>query len=139
LDLGEKNWSEDTFKKWERITPVIEKLLALDNLITTAKAFELSFDFEHILSSIKILTDVRPVYSPDRDKIIGGIICNKLRIHYEDEDRVKSLSIAIDQDEIQKLQKICDDALTKIEQASSLLSEAKLPSFISGEEYDVFD
>jgi hypothetical protein len=82
---------------------------------------------------------VRPVYSPDRDKIIGGIICNKLRIDYEDEDRVKSLSIAIDQDEIQKLQKICDDALTKIEQASSLLSEAKLPSFISGEEYDVFD
>ena len=56
VGIKEKKWPDETYKKWERLAPVIEKFLALDNIITTAKAIELSFDFEHLLYSINILT-----------------------------------------------------------------------------------
>ncbi len=140
LGIQEKRWPEETKKKWENIAPIVEKFLALDNIITTTKAVLLSFEFEHILSSVNILTDIRPVYSANREKIIGGIICNRMRLKYQDEDGNKSLSISIDKDEIEKLMTVCAEALKKIDLASSMLNTAeKLPSFVTGEEYDDSD
>lgn len=136
LGIKEKKWPEETYKKWEGIAPIFESFLALDNIVTTAKALELSFDFEHTLRDVKILTDIRPVYSPVRDKIIGGIICNRLRLIYHDEDGSKSLSVAMDKDDLERLRSMCADALGKIELASNLLKTGSLPSFVAGEGYD---
>jgi hypothetical protein len=137
LGIKEKKWPDDTNKKWENVAPIFEKFLALDNIVTTTKAILLSFDFEHILSSVNILTDIRPVYSVNRDKIIGGIICNRIRLKFQDEDGSKSLSISIDKDEIEQLKTMCIEALKKIELASSMLNTTvKLPLFVTGEEYD---
>jgi hypothetical protein len=140
LSLGLKqSKSADTFyQKWDQASKVFERFLSLDNIITIAKALELSLDFEHILIDTKILIDVRFVYSADRNKIIGGIVCNRLRIKFHDEDGHKSLSISLDKDEIQYLQKQCADALKKIELASGLLKTTNLPSFVAGEEYNDF-
>jgi hypothetical protein len=135
LGIKEKKWPDDTNKKWENIAPIFEKFLGLENIGTTTKAILLSYDFEHTISSVNILTDIRPVYSVNRDKIIGGIICNRMRIKYRDEDGDKSLSISIDKDEIEQLKMACIEGLKKIELASSLLNTAgKLPSFVTGEE-----
>jgi len=59
LGIKDKNWPEDTYKKWERIAPLIERFLSLDNVVTTTKALELSSDFEHVLAAINIVTDIR--------------------------------------------------------------------------------
>jgi hypothetical protein len=141
LSLGIKNqkWPEGTYKKWDRIAPIIEKFLSLDNIVITAKALELAADFEHILSSVNILTDIRPVFSVNRDKIVGGIVCSRMRLKFFDEEGRKSLSVSMDRDEIEQLQKICSDALQKIELASNMVRAGKLPTFVTGEEYDEFD
>jgi hypothetical protein len=93
VGLKQKGWSPEVYQKWERISSIFGKILALDNIGTTAKALELSSDFEHVLLSTNILTDIRPVFSMDRTKIIGGIICSRLRLKYEDEDEDRSLSV----------------------------------------------
>jgi len=136
LGIEEKKWTEERYRNWNSISSIFEQFLSLDNIVTTAKALELSFDFEHTLTDVKILTDIRPVYSPDRDKIIGGIICNRLRFKYRDEDGDKSISLAIDKDDIEQLQKMCAEARTKIELASNLLKSGGLPTFISGEGHE---
>lgn len=134
LGIKEKKWPDDTYKRWERIAPLIEKFLSLDNVITTTKALELAADFEHVLNTVNIITDIRPVFSANRDRIVGGIVCSRLRLKYDDEDGQKALSIALDKDEIERLQNICKDALRKIELATSMLNDGNLPSFVSGEE-----
>jgi hypothetical protein len=136
LGLKQKNWPDDLSQKWEKLTKLFEQFLSLENIMTIAKALELSWDFEHILTNTKILTDVRLVYSASRDKVIGGIVCNRLRLKYHDEDADKSISISLDKDEIESLKRLCDEALKKIEMASNMLKEAKLPSFTTGEGYD---
>jgi hypothetical protein len=138
LGLKLKGWSDDLYSKWNNIAKVLERFLSLENIVTIAKALELSLDFEHILVDSKILTDVRMVYSANRDKIIGGIVCNRLRIKMHEEDAHKSLSISIDKDEIEHLKKLCEDALQKIKMASDLLKSAGLASFVTGEGYDDF-
>jgi hypothetical protein len=138
LGIKEKNWPDETYKKWERIAPLIEQFLSLDNVATTTKALELAADFEHVLLAINIITDIRPVFSVSRDRIVGGIVCSRLRLKYNDEDGQKGLSISVDKDEIERLQNICKDALKKIELATSMLKDGNLPSFVSGEEYDDF-
>jgi hypothetical protein len=136
LGLKSKNWPNDLYPKWENFGKVLERFLSLENIITTAKALELALDFEHILTSSKIITDIRPVYSATRDKIIGGIVCNRLRLRFHDEDNDKSISLSLDKDDIERLQGLCGEALKKIEMASDMLKVAGLPSFITGEGYD---
>jgi hypothetical protein len=136
--LKQKHWPEGIFHKWVGASKVLERFLSLENIITIAKALELSLDFEHVHISSKILTDVRPIFSATRNEIIGGIVCNRLRIRYHDEDAHRSISISIDKDEIEYLQKLCREALRKIELASGLLKTAGLSSFITGEGYDDF-
>lgn len=136
LGIKEKKWPEETYKKWENIVPLIEKFLSLENIVTTTKALELAADFEHILQTVNVITDIRPVFSANRDKIIGGIVCNRLRLKFYEENERKGLSISIDRDEIEQLKKVCDDALRKIDMASNMLKAGKLPSFVTGEEYD---
>ncbi len=138
LTIKQKKWPDDTYKKWEKIAPLIEKFLSLDNIVTTTKALELSSDFEHVLTAINIITDIRPVFSVNRDRVIGGIVLSRIRLKYNDEDGPKGLSIALDKDEIQQLETVCKEALRKIELATSMLKTGKLPSFVSGEEYDDF-
>jgi hypothetical protein len=136
LAIKNRQWPEDAYKNWERTAPIIEKLLSLDNIIITTKALELSSDFEHVLTAINIITDIRPVFSVKRDEIIGGIVCSRIRLKYNDEDGAKGLSISLDKDEIQRLQTVCTDALKKIELATSMLKTGKLKTFVSGEELD---
>ncbi len=137
LGIERKTWPEPTKKKWRDIAPLFEKFLAVSHIIVTTKALELSFDFEHLLTSINILTDIRPVYSATRNEIAGGIICNRLRIKFQDQGSFQSLSLSIDKDEIEKLRVVCGDALKKIELAAEMLNKkAKLQSFVTGEEYD---
>jgi hypothetical protein len=138
LGLKRQKWPEDLYSKWEEVAKILERFLLLENVVTIAKALELSLDFEHILIDSKILTDIRLVYSANRDKIIGGIVCNRLRIKFHDEDAHKSLSISLDKDEIEHLQKLCNEALNKIKMASDMLKTAGLSSFITGEGYDDF-
>jgi hypothetical protein len=139
LGIKDKKWPEETYKKWERVAPIMEKFLSLENIVTTTKALELAADFEHVLQSANVLTDVRPVFSANRDKIVGGIVCNRLRIKFYNEDERKSLSISVDKDEIEQLRKVCEDALRKIDMASNMLKAGQLPSFVTGEEYDEFN
>jgi hypothetical protein len=139
LGIKKKNWPEETYKKWEHVAPKIEKFLSLENIVTLTKALELAADFEHILSSVNILTDIRLVFSLNRDRIVGGIVCSRMRLKFFDEEGRKSLSVSMDRDEIEQLQKICSDALQKIELASTMVRAGKLPTFVTGEEYDEFD
>jgi hypothetical protein len=136
VGLKQKGWSDDAYNKWERIALTFAKLVALENIGTTAKALDLSLDFEHRLDDVNILTDIRPVYSVNRDKIVGGIICSRLRLRYDDEDGSKSISISMDKDDIDKLKDACVDALNKIKLASDMVKTSKLPSFVIGDALD---
>jgi hypothetical protein len=82
LTLGlEKKWDKDEndkISKWLNIKSDFTDLLSSNHVLTTAKAFGLSYDFERILDSARIISDIRPVFNNDRTEIIGAIICSTI-------------------------------------------------------------
>ena len=80
----------------------------------SAKALDISYDFERVYASARFLTNIRPVYTEEHDAIIGATVVHTLRLDYvaaNGEDG--SISLAIDQDDIIKLQDACKDAVSK--------------------------
>lgn len=134
-NVDKSDWAEDEKKRWKEIAPVFEKFLSLELVEIVAKALDLSFDYTNLLEKSRILTDIRPVYSEGKIEIIGGIITQTLRLRYQSEDQEQSLSLALDEDDIEWLRDACDQAIKKAEKAKHLfVTQCQLSAFIVGEE-----
>jgi hypothetical protein len=141
LTLGlRKKWDSDRkeyLAKWSKLKSKFAELLRSHHVLCAAKAFDLSYDFEHILHSARIITDIRPVFNIEKTEIIGTIICNRLRLVYHDNDAQKSISIAISEDDLQALVEECEKARTKIDLARRFPEANQkiesMEAFVSGE------
>jgi hypothetical protein len=102
------------FDNWTACKPVLLRLLKSPSVALSAKALDISYDFERVYTSSRFLTNVRPVYTEKHDAIIGATIVHTLRLDYISANgEENSISLAIDQSDIQKLQEACKDALEK--------------------------
>lgn len=143
LTLGlKKKWDKDEtdkFHRWLNIKADFTELLGNNHILTTTKAFDLSSDFERILESARIISDIRPVFNDDRTEIIGTIICSTLRLAYTDGDNDKSITIAMDEEDLRNLAKECERALTKIAVGKRFPAEHQdIETFVCGEKIDDF-
>lgn len=135
IQSAEKPWPDDKISKWKALEPVFLDLLSLPEILYVAKVLSLSYDYDNLSQSIKILTDIRPVYNEDAKEIVGTIISHTLRLYYQSPEGSKSISFVLDREDISKLLKSCERALTKADTAKFLMKEkAKIETFISGEE-----
>lgn len=92
---------------------VIRDLLESKSIQNVMKAIELSFDFDNFLDSSRIITDLRPLYDIEDVNISGGIITQTLRIKYTNISGSHSMSIAMDEKDINDLIASCKRALNK--------------------------
>jgi len=108
---------------WDRIAPVFEEILASQPIRTTVKSLELSFDYANLIQSTNVINDVRPVFDDDADHVIAAMVSFILRLDYRNGNCVQSLSVAMDAEDIRKLQEQCKRALKKAETARTQFSE----------------
>ncbi len=82
----------------------IIKLLSIKDSITiTRKASDLAIDRQNILSSTRILTDIRPVFGIEKeDEIKSVIVIHNLRIEYGEGFRKKRIYFALDNEDLKK-------------------------------------
>jgi hypothetical protein len=125
LDEAVKNreWARDDNKKWASVSAVLREVLSSEKIKILAKTLDLSHSYDNLLNSVRILTDIRPVFDDARSSIIGGIIAQTIRIEYETEDGDRSLSIVLDADSVRNLREECDRALAKAKEARRLIGE----------------
>ena len=102
------------FKDWSACQPVLSRLLHLPSVTLAAKALDISYDFERVYAGGRFLTSVRPVYNERKDDIVGVTIVHTLRLDYSSANGDEtSVSIAIDIEDIRRLQVACQEALDK--------------------------
>jgi hypothetical protein len=111
----ESNFKSDTrLTEWPTCKPAFLRLLRSSSVSLSAKALDISYDFERVYTSSRFLTNVRPVYTEPHDAIVGATIVHTLRLDYITANgEENSISLAIDHNDIQKLQAACKDALEK--------------------------
>jgi hypothetical protein len=135
IESAENQWSESEFAKWKDIQPQLKSLFDIQNIMSVAKSLDLAYDYSKLLQSVKILTDIRPVYNVDATEIQGSVISFTLRIRYDSREGNKNISITLDESDVRNLIKASKRALKKAETAKRFITErSNTNAFICGEE-----
>ena len=124
------------FAKWrECIQPLVE-LFNTESVFLSAKAIDVSYDFERVLTSCRVLTSMRPVYNVARSDILGVTVVQTLRLEYVSSEGISSnISIALDIDDLENLRNACIDGLKKAELARESAEEKwSIEAIVAGEE-----
>jgi hypothetical protein len=115
---------DDRFSDWPAVGPALGAILSCRSVHFTAKAVDVSYDFERILSDSRILTSIRPIYTAKRDEIVSGTLVQTLRLDYVNSaGRSDSISIAVDLSDIIQLKEICGQAEEKARVARQRLEK----------------
>lgn len=111
--------------EWRACRPHIEKLICSRSVTMLAKALDLTYDFGQIYVASRILTDIRPVFDDARQMIHGSAISQVLRLEYvtREGDR-SSLTLLMDNRDIEQMRKSCETALRKFTVAKDLMEKA---------------
>jgi hypothetical protein len=91
------------------------------------KAEDVLTDHEHVFVAVRILTDIRPVFPDDvADPPEAAVIVNMLRIDHWTDREHRSIYIALDEEDLARLQEATQRAVTKTETLKKFLSSAGL-------------
>ena len=102
--------------------------------VRSSTTLDLMYEYENLLQSARVVTDIRPVFSQDATWIEGSVVSHTLRLRYDSTEGDHSISIAVDESDIRELERQCRRALLKAQTARTLMVEqAKVPTVISGD------
>lgn len=77
------------------------------------KARKLTYMHENLLSDVEIITDARPVYDEEGEKVVEFIITHSLVVTYQCHGETKRSLVTMDASDVQKLQAQCARAIRK--------------------------
>lgn len=122
--LNARYAGDDRFADWGRVSKSLLGILKNPSVNLSAKAVDISYDFERILTDFRIITSIRPVYNDARDDIVGSTVVQTLRLDFVDgSGHADTISIAIDLSDIQEMKEVCDAARRKADLAKERLGE----------------
>ena len=139
--LRRKEWTLGRFDERKSQLDLLGKIVDSDSICVAAKAIDLSFDFDRILTNARLVTDIRPVLNRDQSQPVGAVLQHGLHLSYFENDRPFEMTIALDDDDLRTLISVCGDALKKSETAR-IFAEKSVPKdniFIVGEEHYGFN
>ena len=116
LDEGLSDWElpDEFVENWNKKKEIISKISDTPLVRYISKKNELYYRHEHHIHDLRIISDLRPVLSDERDEISEFILFNKLFISYSDPNESETyLELPIGVDELMRLQKQINVALDK--------------------------
>jgi hypothetical protein len=111
-------WQTEYLTKWqaasEDIVRAVESIDEDHPLFVSEKAETLAYSHQNILSSQRIITDVRPVFDKEGAKIQETIVLHTLFVEYFDGvSSPKRIALTLDSADIAELRRLCERAQGK--------------------------
>ena len=124
--LREKSLSEEQVNELKQRLPLlIRESRGLD---LQAKAVRLAGSLGQPLESVQLICDARPVFSPDKTKVVGAIPLSTLKITCTESNGLPvSLEAVMSRKQIAELRKLCEDAETKLRTLVDLFERQEIP------------
>lgn len=134
IDSSAPSWTPDEISRWHQVEPAFKRLLMSPTVRLVSITLDLMYEYENLLQRVRVVTDIRPVFSEDATQIEGSVVSHMLRLRFDSTEGDRSISIAMDESDIRELQRQCERALLKARTAQSLMvDKAQLPTAISGD------
>lgn len=123
---------EDLHPSPDRIPAIrkhIEEILSFDDSLgVTSKALRVMLEHEHVWHSARVLTDLRPVFGADpKQAPAAAVIIHNLKIAYQAGREIREFFVALDNQDLRKLQEVLERAVKKEASLSSVAEKAGLP------------
>ncbi|HTA32763.1 MAG TPA: hypothetical protein VK721_05005 [Solirubrobacteraceae bacterium] len=128
-DLGDLGEAER-----ERFASGLERLLSIPCVRLSAKAWDLTTEYEHVFLTARVLTDVRPVFKgdggDDEATPVAAVIVDTLKLdYYGPGGDVRSFHVALDRDDLETLESAIKRGISKTDKMRDFLAQASLPSW----------
>lgn len=130
-----KSWVEANRDKWLGVAPAVEKLIGPDNFFELLnKAYRLLVNRPALVDSIRVLTELRPVYDDDVERVHAYLITSTLAVSYQEFGEPKRVHLTVDRADLLKLQEQVERALKKIQLLEKQVALLEVPSLVAGSE-----
>ena len=128
-------WSPDQIYQWGELRPQLHVLFSLSAVQAVVKFLDLSYDYTNILQNIKIITDIRPIFNEEGNIIEAAIVSYTMRLYFDSLEGSKSLSVALDEEDVKKMLQTCQRALIKAKTSKEFMCNYGIErTLICGEE-----
>jgi NACalpha-BTF3-like transcription factor len=132
---GHSQWNAEQKSHWSRIEPVLQFIVESPVVRLSVAANELSFERSRILRTVRIVTDIRPIFNPEVTSIDASLVTHLLRLVFTTSTgKTEDLELALDEGDIEILAAQCDRAREKAVLALAVMNDkAEVPSMLFGE------
>ena len=124
-----QTWKDNSLAQWREakgeISSAIEWASQDEALFAIAKIKQLTYAHQNILTHVRIIDDLRPVYSKDGTRILHMIICYSLLVEYHDGDS-RRIELAIDAADVAEIKRACERAQRKTVAAKEALKSLSI-------------
>lgn len=130
-------WKRANLEEWEKTAPEVavflEELNPEHPLNIGRKAEQLAYLHQNVLTSARLVTDVRPVFDVPAQRILKALIIHTLFIEYSDGGQDQRIAFALDADDVAQLRRLCDRAELKAATLKAAMAETTWPTAVIGE------
>lgn len=100
---------------WENLSRNLKLLLKLNKSVgVTAKAFDLMTEYDRIFRDVRVVTDSRPIFAEDSEENpVAVLATHVLKIDFSRGEQFDAFYIAMDSNDIKRLQDVLKRALKK--------------------------
>lgn len=128
-NLGELEIPEE---EYEPLRQRLLRLLDAQMLAIASKALTVLTAHERVLDNTRILTDVRPIYRDDSSSVVGdkpaaAVIIHMLALRYQENGELKEFFVALDTEDVGKMQIVLERANSKADTLKTMLQNAQVP------------
>jgi hypothetical protein len=109
----------------------LKALLDIQAFELSARAFAIQHEYEKVLRSVRIVSDIRPVFTPSATDVEGLMIVHNLKISYTDSGHYKEAVFAMDDEDVVMLKRALERAETKTKTMERFISKNDLHYFES--------
>jgi hypothetical protein len=114
-----EKWRSENLAGWKAIEGRVAPLFEKDNFFSVSnKSYQLLLNRPNPVQDVKILSELRPVYSEDATSVKAFVLAKTLVVDYMEGDTKKTIHLSMDMDDLRSLASEVDRAKLKRETVS---------------------
>lgn len=131
LDAAERGLLDGSSEHFEEFSRRLTSLLEIRSVELTAKAAMLNTQHENIFADVRIMTELRPIFSDEGGRFIieGSIMTHQVEVEFHADAGHKSQFFTLDSEDIRRLHEAVERALKK---------EAALQDYVKDRGFELF-
>jgi hypothetical protein len=107
----------------------LTRLFDTPSLTRAVKAEGFIFEFDNVFSSVRVLTDVRPIFDEDRETAEPQalMVVHNLRVHYHRGDKHEDFFVSLDSKDLKKFVEVVGRAQSRAEALKKTIATLNIP------------